>query len=50
MTRHTQAIVLRQSVVSSIGKVLFCNIHNMGNAIPVKVPRGLFFNTLFFKR
>lgn len=27
MTRHTQAIVLRQSVVSSIGKVLFCNMH-----------------------
>lgn len=26
MTRHTQAIVLRQSVVSSMGKVLFCNI------------------------
>lgn len=42
MTRHTQAIVLRQSVVSSIGKVLFCNIHYMGNEIPVKLTRVFF--------
>ena len=26
MTRHTHAMVLRQSVVSSIGKVLFWNV------------------------
>lgn len=51
MTRHTQAIVLRQSVVSSIGKVLFCNIHYIGKAIPMNVPRGPFFfkYTIFLK-